>query len=843
MASNRRFGRRLPEWARREDIPGTRIDSGPFIGYVKNNYDPLRKGRLQVWIPELGGDENAPTSWRTVSYASPYGGSTYKPPNLSGTNNEFTQVPHTYGFWGTPPDINCPVMCAFIVGDPNRGYWFACINTDTSHYMVPGLASGNVDTTNISDAQLKNNFQPNNENGSNWPVVEFNEFASDANTEAGFVANPKPPHEVQTRILLDQGLDRDKVRGAISSSSQRESPSYVFGISTPGRPMNDPAEDPTFAERMREGTLTDDDLTVKARKGGHTFVMDDGDQSGKSQLIRLRSAGGHQILMNDSDDVLYIANTNGTAWVEFTGGGHISMYAASGIHMRTEGDFNLHADKNINFNSGASINFNASVGLKLQSSDVWLKSNTFKVHANSVGMLSSGEIKIQGASGSFKTDSDLVLKGNKIFLNTSTPSDVAPVPQLPTYSHSDTSLDASGMWVSKPAVFDSIVTVAPGHEPWARQSISTGTSLHDVTVPVAKQSSSCSSESNVKDPGPLSAKGFAAIPSAPSNLMFAENAPRTSPIGRLTTAQVKAILVQIGYGESNSDFSKIDLETNRIGKYQINTVLLKKYGYLTADDISSIDSWAGKDGIRSMSDWVTHTGVQDSVMILAITDYMSDLQNVGAIQPQDDVCVIAGMVCVAYYFRDDVRAANAALNWRMKANTPGVVPYNWGRYAVDILAQSAIAAVAPPVVSAKSNSGIAVADVINFTNGSGDLVHYNMLGADIKTNFELMAKEFKNKFGRKLTLSSAVRTLEEQTKLYNAWFAASNGGASLVAYVPGYGHILKPAKPSPNSPHIKGIALDISRADLQQCLTSGLLDKYKFCFPLAYDIVHIQVKG
>jgi hypothetical protein len=828
MATNRRFGKKLPEWARREDTPGVRIDSGPFIGYVKNNYDPLKAGRLQVWIPELGGDEETPSSWRTVSYASPYGGTTYKPIKDGGRNNEFSQVPHSYGMWGVPPDVNCQVICTFITGDPNRGYWFACINTDLSHYMLPGLAAGPVDTTNMTDEAMKAKYSSE----SNWPVAEFNELAPSANIGPGFDKNLKPPHEPQAAILMDQGLDRDTVRGAVTSSSQRESPSQVFGISTPGRPGNDPADDPQFKAKMAAGTLTLDDITVKTRKGGHTFIMDDGDQDGNSQLVRLRTAGGHQILMHDTEDVLYIANSTGTAWLEFTGGGHINVYSQQGINMRTEGEFNLHADKDINLNSGASVNINASSSIAQQTAKHTTKSTSIAMQASSIGILSSGEMKIQGASGSFKTSSDLVLKGGKIYLNTQTPADVAAVPALASNSHTDTSAEASGLWVSKSAVFDSIVTVAPSHEPWPRQSAATskaaGSSLFTVPVPVTKQSSTCANDSKLTDPGPVSAKGQQVSPAAPLSEMSAAAVPHVQSLGRLSALQAKALMVQIGYAESGSDFTKTT--STRVGKYQINGKLLKQYGYVTdAANINSTLSWAGTEGIKSVTDWTTHTGTQDVVMAQIINDYYTELLNQNAIVANDDICTVAGMISVAYYYRDEDEPVRKALAWR-KEGGAGAAAYNWGRYAIDVLAMQVVAAATPVVPASPSTSGIGPESVINFTANSGDKAHYEMLAGPMKAAFENMAKEFKAKTGRKVTLSSAKRTLEEQTALYNAWLAGNK-------------HVLKPAKPSPNAPHIRGIAFDIARADLQYLLSTGLLDKYGFNFPLAYDVVHIQYKG
>jgi hypothetical protein len=68
---------KLPDWATNNDtVPGLKYNNGPFIGKIKENRDPLRLGRLQVYIADLGGSENDITNWRTVMYASPYLGST-----------------------------------------------------------------------------------------------------------------------------------------------------------------------------------------------------------------------------------------------------------------------------------------------------------------------------------------------------------------------------------------------------------------------------------------------------------------------------------------------------------------------------------------------------------------------------------------------------------------------------------------------------------------------------------------------------------------------------------------------------------------------------------------------
>ena len=54
------------------DRGGTPAESGPFLGKIKNNVDPARMGRLQVYIEQFsGGNEEDESLWRTVSYLPP----------------------------------------------------------------------------------------------------------------------------------------------------------------------------------------------------------------------------------------------------------------------------------------------------------------------------------------------------------------------------------------------------------------------------------------------------------------------------------------------------------------------------------------------------------------------------------------------------------------------------------------------------------------------------------------------------------------------------------------------------------------------------------------------------
>jgi hypothetical protein len=413
MAIDFRIGTKILKNLQASLAPATAINPYPYIGVIKNNLDPTRCGRLQVFIPELGGNPDDQANWRTVSHASPFMGYTsteITAADIPDITNGFSHVSHTYGMWMVPPDIGVEVICVFVAGDPMRGYWIACVNSNLSRHMLPGLGSSrNIDTLNAT-ANTKQSYTA----GTQAPVVEFNENISANDINPNFYNIAKPIHETQYSILKQQGLNEDTTRGTITSSSQRETPSQVFGISTPGRPVNDPADDPNYVRDLNAGRITEDYYRVKARKGGHTFVMDDGSVLGVDQLVRLRTAGGHQVLMHDTEETIYVGHATGNSWIELSKTGSINIYSHGGFNLRSEGDINFHSDGNINLNADKQLN----------------------LHANKI-------------------------------------SNVAA-----TYSLPDTSFNSNtGTWNSVNNQLNSIVTVAPTHEPFDRISVANTSEL------------------------------------------------------------------------------------------------------------------------------------------------------------------------------------------------------------------------------------------------------------------------------------------------------------------------------------------------------------------------------
>lgn len=717
MAMDKRVSKKLPDYYRREEST-IRLDSGPYIGKVKNNLDPTRSGRVQVYIPDMSsGDENDPDNWRTISYASPFLGSTTQPD--TNKQNAFKKVKHTYGMWAVSPDIGNLLLCTFVAGDPNRGYWFACIPNQLGHHMLPGIAgSYNVDPDQIDDPAVKKAY-----NGKPTIVSEFNENVDNIDW-ANFASIKKPIHEEQFKVFLKQGLEEDYVRGIVSSSSQRESPSYVFGISTPGRPTKDPATDPDYREKILSGSIRESDYAVAARKGGHVFVMDDGNIDDKDRLVRLRTAGGHQILMNDSERILYIGNSDGSVWIELTGPGHLNIYTGNSVNVRAQGDLNFHADNNINMNAGKAVNISGQM-LNLQGSDVGVSaSQGLTMFGGKVGVGSSGSLDVNASGvGSFTGSAGLKLTGSTLTLNAGAGGAVKQPTPLKINKLSDTGITDIGKWESVDSSLSTIVPIAPTHEPWslhqstslAGPSAMSGAEASETTTNYTafspknavtsgpSPSKACpvveckaSKPASQLDPGPRAAANQGVSKPVNKSFMNRADAPTiTEGIGPLTPVMVKALMTQIGWTESNCRYNIVNT-IGFCGKYQFGAAALVETGHIKRDAyalygsnkaIGVPSSWTGRDGIKSKEDFLANGLVQEKLMQYLLKMNYKNLVRNGAIKGGDDLCTVAGMMAVA-----QLLGPTGAKRWRTTGGgadaygTTGAMYFNRGRYAVDVLA-------------------------------------------------------------------------------------------------------------------------------------------------------------
>ena len=454
------------------DRGGLAAEMGPYIGTVVNNVDNTRGGRLQVYIDEFGAVNadgtprlDDPTLWRTVRYCPPFYGAT---PQIVGTSVGVGTYPgnrNSYGMWFTPPDLGVQVICFFVAGDPGQGYYLGCIPEQGINHMIPAIgAVKNFQYNNTSQATPFGNTTLQ-------PVTESNDENIQISDNPRFFDQPKPVQTVVALTLLQQGLNRDPIRGPIRSSSQRESPSSVYGISTPGKPIYQSGIDSkTLLTKLNSGgAVSKEDITVTGRQGGHTFVMDDGDIDGTDTLIRIRTAKGHQITMSDDGNCFYITHANGQSWVELGAQGSIDLFSTNSVNVRTQGVLNFHADKGINMYSGGYIRMKSKASTQIEATTnlslVGLQKFTAYSQV-SLNLKTLGRMGMESRAGSWNAGSSLTLRAGVINLNGGSTIPVAVPPLQTGYKLTDTVYVPGQGWTPRPRTLQTIVTRAPTHEPY-----------------------------------------------------------------------------------------------------------------------------------------------------------------------------------------------------------------------------------------------------------------------------------------------------------------------------------------------------------------------------------------
>ena len=363
-------------------------DAGPYEAIVTSHLDSKYSGTLEVELlrANSAGNSGSATNQRVqVKYLSPYYGVT----NYSGVtkNPDYASSQQSYGMWFIPPDVGNTVLVIFVEGNINKGYWIGCVQAENQNFMLPDgrAATTFTDTTN-DPTQI----------GKKLPVGEYNkELLGNLKNITDATKNSKPINQDFVNILNNQGLISDEIRGLTTTSARREVPSSVFGISTPG-PVD------------KRGSARGKGGRYYSRLGGSSIVMDDGDDkfvrktsaaTGPSsyirnnisnfniladetiphnELVRIRTRTGHQILLHNSEDLIYIGNARGTTWIEMTANGKLDIFAQDSVSIHTQTDFNFKADRDVNIEAGRNVNIKSRSNFNIES----MANYNIKVGAN-----------------------------------------------------------------------------------------------------------------------------------------------------------------------------------------------------------------------------------------------------------------------------------------------------------------------------------------------------------------------------------------------------------------------------------------------------------------------------
>ena len=612
---------------------GVPTESGPFVGIVKNNVDPTRSGRIQVYIELYGGDEEDSSTWRTLDYLSPFMGITKQNDNpASGIGNR-----QTYGIWFSAPDVGTKVLCFFANGDPNQGYYLGSTIEPGLHHMLPAIGSSR-------------NYLKTSEWGDKWNKLPITELNAEASEDTDFLNRQKPIHGAVAGQLLRQGLIRDELRGTISSSSQRESPSKVFGFSTPGRPI---PYGPNY-----------DQIT---RFGGHSFVMDDGDENGNDELIRIRTSKGHQISLidgpTDDSQSIYITHANGHAWIEIGRYGTLDVFSTNSVNIRTKGTINLHADGDINMHAGRNFNAYSEQQMKLESTLTSIRSEAeLKLYAKLKLVARSDNILALDAEtlGSFDGGDSMVLSADCISLNSGAGVPVSAATAIRKNKVAETSF-RNDEWIAEGGKLETLATRVPTHEPWPYHNLSTADSI-DYAGTINTEFPDYTTEA-LQTAAQFSPDGIAIDD-------FTKVERATIEIGTLNTDQITGLKAQVAKS-TGLDYNDFNVDIG-VGKFGLSPEQLERTGYLTPGTVANYlkdptntesvlrntNFWTEKDGISDLSAFLNNKTAQETAVQSVMVDGFSKLRSNGIVKGTESASDLGGLLTGAVRY-----GADNAVKW------------------------------------------------------------------------------------------------------------------------------------------------------------------------------------
>lgn len=359
-----------------------------MLAVVTNNNDPQQNGRIQVLIPSLSEHEQhlVEDQLPWASYVSPIGGINETSHRGPGNNNQDINSPYgetttgsvCYGMWAIPK-VGARVLVVAVDNDPNQLYWLGCVFPNSSTHTLPHGRYVTGVEGKTPEGPLSSTEQPIEPLRTNLELA----FGSDDSHEwrtrgADYSVSAISSNRLGNDITSDENTDHTGTVTNIADDKdtvvqQSDGNSYGNdGLFRQGYAVHrtDPEKDTNDDYHAERNKRTDRHLepttTSFTTPGFHSISMDDRPENCR---VKLRTTTGHQIIMDDTNERIYVSTNEGRNWIEMDSDGHIFVYSEESISMKAEGDINLTSEAKVRITAKDGIHMKSGAEFRLHVSE------------------------------------------------------------------------------------------------------------------------------------------------------------------------------------------------------------------------------------------------------------------------------------------------------------------------------------------------------------------------------------------------------------------------------------------------------------------------------------------
>jgi uncharacterized protein (DUF2345 family) len=316
------------------------------IGTVVSTTDPQQMGRLKIVCSKWGDTFDSlidDLPW--ASYISPFGGEGSVGSRGPGFQESKGSV--AYGFWAIPK-IGAQVLVM-------------CLDNDPSFRVYIGSMYGSLSPHTLPHGRFKYDGHPAASDTGSTP---YGPYTSTESPIEPLATNYRHAFGPSTSNYEWQSRVGDYQAAAINLDHL----DYTQSNSADDHEVTDPlskwASTQGYGNTRYDETEQESKVVSLTSPGFHAISMDDRMENCR---MRFRTTSGHQILLDDTNERIYIATAEGNNWIELDQDGNIDVYTSNKLNIRAAKDVNITSDETIRLQGKKGVHIVSGTDVRIQS--------------------------------------------------------------------------------------------------------------------------------------------------------------------------------------------------------------------------------------------------------------------------------------------------------------------------------------------------------------------------------------------------------------------------------------------------------------------------------------------